>query len=289
MSQIQLLGIKIDNFSKKTFYEKVVYLLENESKKVMSKINTEFLLRALKDQQFKKTLNLSDINISDGIGVLWTAKYLSLPLANNRFLVSVQATWQCFYSLMAVILYPKYIKSPIPERIPGVDCMYLMLEAAIETSSPVYFFGAEKEVLGRAIEIINNKYPGLKIAGYHDGYNYLDQEVIDDINRSKPGLLIVALGSPKQEYWIRDNIDKLTTVKVAVGEGGSLDFVAGSFKRAPKWMQNSGLEWLWRLFANKSKTQTGRRVQRVWRAVPVFMYEAVRYKIRNNGQNNNKT
>ena len=91
----------------------------------------------------------------------------------------------------------------------------------------------------------------------------------------------MAFGSPKQEFWIRDNLSKLKTVKVAVGEGGSLEFIAGNFKRAPKWMQKLGLEWLWRLFMNKSKSDTGSRLKRIWRAVPVFIYTVVKYKIKN--------
>jgi N-acetylglucosaminyldiphosphoundecaprenol N-acetyl-beta-D-mannosaminyltransferase len=92
-------------------------------------------------------------------------------------------------------------------------------------------------------------------------------------------LLIVALGSPKQEYWIRDHLSRLKSVRVAVGEGGSLDFIAGEFRRAPRWMRESGLEWSWRLFMNKSKTKTGSRPRRVWNAVPLFICKVVAWKL----------
>jgi N-acetylglucosaminyldiphosphoundecaprenol N-acetyl-beta-D-mannosaminyltransferase len=92
-------------------------------------------------------------------------------------------------------------------------------------------------------------------------------------------LLVVALGSPKQEYWIRDHLSRLKSVRVAVGEGGSLDFIAGEFRRAPRWMRESGLEWSWRLLMNKSKTKTGSRPRRVWNAVPLFIYKVVAWKL----------
>ena len=92
-------------------------------------------------------------------------------------------------------------------------------------------------------------------------------------------MLVVALGSPKQEFWIRDNSPRLKSVRVAVGEGGSLDFIAGEFHRAPEWMQRIGLEWSWRLFMNKSRSKTGSRPRRVWNAVPVFISHVVAWKL----------
>jgi len=182
------------------------------------------------------------------------------------------------YSGAGLVFCPRYCQNPIPENISGVRAMYLMLEAAAEADASVYFLGAMEDVNEKAVEIIRKRYTKLKVAGRRGGF-WKEGEEIDDINKSGASLLIVALGSPKQEFWIRDNIDKLETVKVVVGEGGSLDFVAGSFKRAPKWMQSTGLEWLWRLFMNKSKSSTGNRAKRVWKAVPVFIYEVVKWKV----------
>ena len=255
--------------------------------KQIGKVNTEFLLRALKNKEFCDALDGCHINIADGKGVLWAAKYLSLPLkarklriANCELLITIKAIWQMIYSGASLVFYPKYCKNPICENIPGLNAMYLMLEATDDTSSPVYFFGAEKDVLAKAIDKIKKEFPKLKIAGYHHGFGYTDEEIIGDINQSKAKLLIVALGSPKQEYWIRDNLDKLETVRVAVGEGGSLDFVAGHSKRAPRWMQSIGLEWFWRLFANRNRSAGTRgRAKRVWNAVPVFVYNVVKWKL----------
>lgn len=282
MNEVKVLNTKLATLSTsglKSLIKK--YLLSNEKKRI-GKVNTEFLLRALKDDEFHLALDGCDVNIADGKGVLWAAKYLSLPITKMTILRQIQAIWQMKYIGASLVFYPKYCQNPIPENIPGLDAMYLMLEAADEVKVPVYFFGAEKEVLPKAIDRIKSKYPALKVAGFHDGYSYKDGEIIKEINESGAKLLIVALGSPKQEYWIRDNIDKLDSVRVAVGEGGSLDRAADPSRKAPKFMQKVALEWLWRLFMNKNKSvNTGGRAKRVWKAVPVFIYNVVKFKLGN--------
>ena len=280
IKEVNISNTRIANVSPSELRDIVKDFLKSDGKKKISKVNTEFLLRALKNNEFHKTLDSCGLTIADGRGVLWTAKYLSMPIMKAPIVKQVQAIWQMIYSGASLVFYPNYCKYPIKENISGVEAMYLMLEAAKETDSGVYFFGAEQNVLPVAIEKIQEKYPKLSITGYHDGYDYKDEEIIQDINQSEAKFLIVALGSPKQEYWLRDNMNKLSNVRVAVGEGGSLDFVAGESKRAPEWMQKLGLEWLWRLFMNKSKSHTGSRAKRAWHAVPVFIYEVVRYKIK---------
>lgn len=284
MKQLELLKIRIDAITASELQSIVKDVLGSPKSIIIGKVNTEFLLRSSKDKEFQKTLNEFDINIADGKGVLWAAKYLSLALTKIPILRQLQAIFEMIYSGASLIFYPKYCQSPIPENIPGLDAMYLMLEVADDMEASVYFFGTEKDVLPIAVRNIREKYPNLKIAGYHDGYDYKDAEIIQDINKSGAKLLIVALGSPKQEYWIKDNIDKLKTVRVAVGEGGTLDRVAGESKIAPKWMRKISLEWLWRLFTDKNRTgmpgkRDKSRIRRIWNAVPVFIYEVVKWKL----------
>ena len=281
MKQVQILETKMTAFTKESLSQELKACFSGQKSSLFAKVNTEFLLRAAQNKEFASTLEKFDYKIADGAGVLWAAKYLSLPLLKTPGLRQVQAVWQWFYTSWALVFYPKYLREPIPERIPGVDCLFLMLEAAISTESSVYLFGAEAEVLALAKKNLEENYSKLRIVGTHEGFHYSDKSIIDEVNRLGAELLVVALGSPKQEYWIRDHIDQLPSVRVIVGEGGSLDFVAGTFRRAPKWMQQIGLEWLWRLFMNRSKTQTGSRIKRIWQAVPVFMYKVVLYKIQN--------
>lgn len=287
MKNIKVLNIRIDCLIKDELKEKLEQSFLDRKKVKIGKINTEFLLRAKSSKEFSDTINDFDLNIADGSGVLWAAKYLSLPLTQTPIIRQIQAVWQAIYVGVSLIFYPKYCHSPIPERFPGMEAFYLMLNVAAKTQTPVYFFGAEDNVLSIATEKIKKELPELNIAGYHEGYHYGSKDMIEKINQSEAKLLIVAQGSPKQEYWIRDNINKLTSVKVAVGEGGTFDYIAGENKRAPKWMRKIGMEWLWRLFMNKNKTgqpdiRDNGRLKRVWNAVPVFIYNTIKFKLENN-------
>ena len=96
------------------------------------------------------------------------------------------------------------------------------------------------------VNALKEKYPNIKIVGTINGYEKDNKKIIDKINKSKADIIFVALGSPKQELWITENMDKLC-VKVYQGVGGSFDVFSGNIKRAPKWMQNCGLEWFYRL------------------------------------------
>jgi exopolysaccharide biosynthesis WecB/TagA/CpsF family protein len=280
MKNIYILGCAVTITNR----QKLSKQLDFSEKLVISKTNTEFLQRSLRDKRFAKALNESDINLADGRGVLWAARYLTLPVVKNKFLRSIQAIWQVIYSGAAIVFYPKFINYPISESIPGVEALRLMLEAAERAKQGVFLFGATQNDLSLATENIKKDMPNLRVSGTLNGYDFQSDNSIDPveiINKTDAKLLIVALGSPLQEYWIRGNMSKLTNVRVAVGEGGSLAFLAGTQKRAPRWANRIGLEWLWRLLFNKSLThQTGSRLRRVWNAVPVFITAVVKWKIK---------
>lgn len=278
--KISILNLDLCSFSKEDLRQYLKSKLSSNKKIFVAKVNSEFLLRGLKDDQFQKTLKSADLLIADGVGVLWAARFLTLPLSNLPILRQIQAVWQTIYSGVSLLFYPKFCSYPISERIPGLDCMYLMLEIAEDQRSSVYFFGAEKEVLEKATQKIIEKYPNLRIAGRREGYNYKNDELVKKINKSGAKLLIVALGSPKQEFWIKDHLGEFRGIKIAVGEGGTLDRAAGVFKPAPKLFCKMGLEWLWRLFFDQSKTETGTRFRRIWQAVPVFIFYVVKFKLK---------
>jgi len=279
MRNIAILGTHIEEATKGLFVGEIVGYLRDDHLRTVAKVNAEFLVRSLTDQDFRGCLSSSDLNIADGTGVLWAGRFLTLKTTEAPLLKQLQILWQALYSLSSLLLYPKFCRYPVPERIPGVEALYLMLEAAQEADASVYFLGADKTVSAKARERIRARYPGLQIAGGRDGYWTDDREVLEAINESGARLLVVALGSPKQEFWIRDHSARLKSVRVAVGEGGSLDFIAGEFHRAPEWIQRIGLEWSWRLFINKSKSKTGSRPRRVWNAVPVFISHVVAWKL----------
>lgn len=278
MKNLNILDVKVTQISAGELARE----LKEDKKIFITKSNSEFLLRAIKNPEFAALLNTADLNIPDGVAVRWAAKYLSLPLTKVSGVRQVQAVWQMIKSGASLVLYPPYCTSPISHIIPGQECFNIMLEAAEDSKKGVYIFGAEKEILAKAIKELEERFPKLKIVGSHDGYSDKGSGVIEDINRSKAEILFVALGSPEQEYWIRDNWPQLKTVRIAVGEGGTLDFVAGASVRAPKCLNKLGLEWLWRLFFSPNRTTgAGSRMRRIWEAVPVFIFEVVKWKLRN--------
>jgi N-acetylglucosaminyldiphosphoundecaprenol N-acetyl-beta-D-mannosaminyltransferase len=280
MNTIQVLTVNIAAFTRDAFKGEVVARLRGQQPVAIAKVNAEFLLRALDDREFSEFLDSTSFNIADGAGVLWAARFLTLKSTHLRVVSWVQILWQAGYSLSSLVLMPSFCRTPIPERIPGVDALFTMLEAAQEADASVFFLGAGPQVNSKARAEIQARFPGLAIAGGRDGYTEDWGSALQELNASKATMLVVALGSPKQEYWIRDHLHELGNVRVAVGEGGSLDFIAGDFRRAPEWLQALGLEWLWRLFMNPNKTGSASRAGRIWRAVPVFVYRTIRWKLK---------
>jgi N-acetylglucosaminyldiphosphoundecaprenol N-acetyl-beta-D-mannosaminyltransferase len=281
MKEIAVASADVAALTRDEFRTQVVELLRGPQAMAIAKVNAEFLLRALHDREFRHFLSTTAFNVADGAGVLWAARFLTLKNTTLPVLRQAQVLWQAAYSLGSLIFFPRFCRAPIPERIPGVDALFVMLEAAQVASAPVYFLGAGKDINSRARTEIQGRMPKLIIAGGRDGYTQDWASVIKDIEASGATLLVVALGSPKQEYWMRDHLSDLRNVKVAVGEGGSLDFIAGDFRRAPDWLQGIGLEWSWRLFMNRNKTGSVSRARRIWNAVPVFVYSMVRWKLEN--------
>lgn len=279
MESVSVLGVRIDAATKQSLRCEVARMLRGDDLTIVAKVNSEFLVRAAADPEFAEYLTGTDLNIADGIGVLWAARFLTLETTEVPILRSLLILGQAVCSLAGLVVKPSYCRDPLPERIPGVEALHSMLEAAEETGASAFFLGAGAEVNERARQAIAGRHPRLRIAGGRDGYRSGEDEAIQEIEESGASLLVVALGSPKQEYWIRDHRTGLSRVRVAVGEGGSLDFIAGDFRRAPVWMQEMGLEWLWRLFMNESRSTSGNRARRVWNAVPVFIWRVVRWKL----------
>lgn len=169
-----------------------------------------------------------------------------------------------------VVLASRVLGSPLPERVAGFDLAVACLKKAAEEGVPVYLLGARSEVLEEAGNNLLQRLPALQIAGSHHGYFNRDEEegLLSEIQSKKPGLLLVAMGSPAQEKFIYRHKAKLPSC-VAVGVGGSFDVLAGRAKRAPRWVQRAGLEWLYRLCRQPSRL--GRA-----KALPLFLLKVLR-------------
>jgi N-acetylglucosaminyldiphosphoundecaprenol N-acetyl-beta-D-mannosaminyltransferase len=155
----------------------------------------------------------------------------------------------------------------LPERVPGSDLVVRLAELSHQKGYRIYFLGAQEGVAERAIAKLQARYPNLQVAGCYAGSPALEENeaILQRILPTRPNILLVAYGAPKQDKWIARNLEQLQ-IPVCIGVGGSFDFIAGTAKRAPLWLQRLGLEWLHRLLTQP------RRWRRIWNAVPRFSW-----------------
>jgi N-acetylglucosaminyldiphosphoundecaprenol N-acetyl-beta-D-mannosaminyltransferase len=178
--------------------------------------NPEILFNGLNDPMLKETFNdKSSIIIPDGVGT---------------------------------VIASKLLKKPVYEKIAGIDVVReVLIKANLEEKS-IYLLGAKEEILKKCVENIKLEFPKLKVSGFHNGFFDLNDcdDIIEDIKLCEPWAIFVAMGSPRQEIFIKKIMDKLNT-HIFMGVGGVFDIFAGELKRAPKLMLSLGLEWLYRV------------------------------------------
>ncbi len=219
METVNILGVHVNKYTMEEAVEKASSLMETEELSMIFTPNSEIILYASNNPEFTDVLNSADMIIPDGIGVVYGSKIL---------------------------------KNPIKERVAGYDLVCNLLPVMAKKGQSVYLLGAKPGVAEKAAETLIEKHPGLVVAGTHDGYFKDDEEVIADINKCAPDLLMVCLGFPKQENWIYNNRKKLNA-KLAIGAGGCLDVFAGTVQRAPEFYCKHGIEWLYRLVKQPSR------------------------------------
>ena len=219
--KVNILGVYVDMVNITQAADKIMEFLDSDGLHKVYTPNSEIIMAAYKDSDFKELLNGADLLTADGIGVVYASRIL---------------------------------KKPISERAAGYDIACEVLERIKDTEHSVYLFGGKPGVAEAAEENLKKRYPGIKVAGRHDGYFKPEDEtgIVEDINNSGADLLFVCLGAPKQEQWIAGNENSLN-VRAAMGIGGSLDVFAGTALRAPKFFCDHGLEWFYRLMKQPSR------------------------------------
>lgn len=252
---IRLFGSQIDRVLKVVMQS----VTKGSEKPVwIATVNTEFVVKALEDKEFFEILQKTDLNVMDGIGLVW-AKHV---IARSK------ATWQsrrdCFgvprndvfngIKIGMEILRGKHRE----ELVPGVELMERMCEEASKNTMSVYFFGGWGDRASRTADYMMTKYPGLVVAGFAD----------EDFDfNTQADFLFVARGMKKQEEWIEGHFDKLS-VKVVMGVGRSFDYFSGDLKRAPQVVRKMGFEWLYSLYKEPKR----------WRrqlALPKFIWKII--------------
>lgn len=225
---MQILGVRIDNLTKNEIENRVNSFLDSENFHQIVTVNPEFILQAQEDEEFRKVLNNADLNVADGIGI----------------------------NLVSSLKGRK-----MKHRYPGVDLMEKILEMASNKNLKV-FLAASKDGLSdwqQTRDAIAVKYPSLSM----DGKNMNSNDNLHELPNTDCQILLCNFGAPGQERFIAGA--KNDRIKLAMGVGGGFDFWTGKCKRAPKWMQKIGLEWLWRLVLGPKY-----RVKRIFRAVIIF-------------------
>jgi N-acetylglucosaminyldiphosphoundecaprenol N-acetyl-beta-D-mannosaminyltransferase len=164
------------------------------------------------------------------------------------------------------------IRTPLRDNMAGVDLSWEMLARLDEAGSRIFLLGGTEEEVQGTTGRIEARFPNLTVVGAHNGYFKDNERIVALINAAEPQALLVALGFPRQEEWIAENVPRLK-VNVAVAEGGSFSFMSGVVPRAPLWLRQLGLEWLFRLLRQP------RRLRRQL-AIPSFIWLVVRERLR---------
>lgn len=220
--KINLMDIKFDNFSMK----EAIIALSNDmnagKRKKVYYVNADCFNKAVNDKEYLELLQKGDYILPDGIGVLLACKMLGVGLREN---------------------------------VNGTDMLPFICQMAIEKEYSIYLFGAKPGIAALMREKLLEIYPSLRIAGVRDGYfrdDLAEKEMIDEVNLLKPDILLVALGVPAQEKWIAKHFDELPC-RLMIGVGGLFDFYSGNIKRAPLWLREMGMEWIFRLLMEPKK------------------------------------
>jgi len=246
MTELYILGSKINDISLSDVIEECKKLLLENKKGYIVTPNPEICLVGYKDKQFRRITHNSFISIPDGFGLKLGARIFGSKLNNLTT---------------------------------GIDLCWELLKLAEHKNYSILFFEGRPQIGDKALKVISQKYPTLKIKFLDPGKvdmkgNFENPDLINQINEFHPDIIFVNFGPPKQENFINKNLDKLDT-KLMLGIGGSLDFISGRIKRAPKWLRKLGLEWLWRLI------QEPWRWKRILKAVIIFPLACLRWRFGN--------
>lgn len=223
--KIDVMGVGFDNLTKTEFIDRARQMLKTGEKGYVVTPNAEIVYEAVQDSSFRDLLNGAALVLPDGAGVVLGAKILGTPLK---------------------------------EKVAGIEFGEEICRLLAETGGKLYLLGSKPGIAEQAGEKLKKKYPGLTICGTADGYFKDEEAVVAKINEAEPDVVFVCLGAPKQEKFIRNHFDELNAT-LYLGLGGSLDGYAGVAQRAPRWMINLSLEWLYRLL--KEPKRLGRMMR----------------------------
>ncbi|NQX86537.1 MAG: WecB/TagA/CpsF family glycosyltransferase [Flavobacteriaceae bacterium] len=238
--RIALLNTFVDNYNMDETIDIINQSIKDGKKLNHVVVNAAKVVSLQKDLKLRQSINECDLINADGQAVVWASKIL---------------------------------KKPLKERVAGIDIMEQLVRLAYEKKYKIFFFGAKENVVKQVVETYKDKYNSEIIAGYRNGYFDVSEEsaIAEEISRSEADILFVAISSPTKENFLYNNRELLKQVSFTMGVGGSFDVVSGLVKRAPLWMQKSGLEWFYRFLQ-----EPGRMWKRYLTTNSKFIYLVLR-------------
>ena len=236
MRSFKILGVRVDDVSYEQTTDFINQVIKEGKKAQIATVNNEFIVEAQKNKAFRSVLANTSLNVADSMGVVWAVKKL----------------------------YKEMIS-----RTSGADLFLKICDQAKREKYRIFFLGGASGVGDLAKKKLLKRFPGIHIVGTIDGgkinENKIDEILNKTINQTHPDIIFVALGAPKQDIWIANNLGAISA-KVFIGVGGTLDYVSGKTIRAPKFLRAIGLEWLFRVILQP------KRIGRIYRALIVFPY-----------------
>lgn len=212
---VEVLGVPVHDVDLQETIDLLTEFVESRRPHQVATVNPEFIMRASRDVEFLRILRQADLCLPDGIGVVWASRVLGRPLKT---------------------------------RVAGVDTVWRLMGIAAERRYRVFLLGARPGVAERTAEVLRASYSALNIVGTYAGSPVPeeDESTGKRIRDAQPDIVLVAYGAPAQDKWIYRNGRRLD-IPLAMGVGGTFDFISGVSRRAPLWVQRIGLEWLYRL------------------------------------------
>lgn len=255
---VSLFELKIDGISKDEVISFCLERLKEKRSAFLLSLNTEILMLSERDPEFKKILQSADLTFADGVGILWAA--------------GVKNPLQGFFRGLGSFFYKGLIRLPITEQVRGRELVFDLAKIAATQNYSIYLVGSKNGVAKTAADKLKERFPDLKIAAESGPEIWVpnsnqDQELVKRIKAFGPDILVLGFGAPKDEMFIALHKQELN-VPILFGGGGSIDFIAGRQKPAPKFLADIGLEWLYRLIKEP------KRIKRQL-ALPKFIFKVL--------------
>ncbi|MHA1292007.1 MAG: WecB/TagA/CpsF family glycosyltransferase [Promethearchaeota archaeon] len=241
---VRIFNIPLSVMSMREYIDYIVDILStNKRGNNIIAVNTRKIITLQKDESLKELFEKATLLVPDGIGIVKAVRFL---------------------------------KGKKIERIAGSDLMQNICQLAPKKKYRLYIYGSKESVNKVAVKKLKLMYPGINIVGHCNGYLPNDKmnSLIEDINRAKPDILFVALGSPLQEKWIQKYSPRLNA-KLLMGIGGTLDTISDKSKRAPMFMQRLGLEWYYRILREPKRLYYHKSLQ----IFLLFIFKVIKEKL----------